>query len=168
MPDSAYSFWDLAPERMSELLSQGVKVNAPDEFGDYLLTEACRRLEVETVRQLLGVGAAVNCQNAERNTPILCAIDVVHHNPVAAAEIVQMLANAGADLEIRGYMDKTPFLKACSRGDLPMVQLLVHLGANVKAVVDDRGILDGLDFADIFQAPAEMQAYVRKLCRSGA
>jgi ankyrin repeat protein len=120
------------------------------------------------VRRLIAAGADVNCQNADRDTPLLCAIDVVHHNPSAAAEIVQMLANAGADLEIRGYMDKTPFLKGCSRGDLPLVKLLVRLGADVKAVVDDGGRLDGSDFAEIFQASSELQAYVHGLCRADA
>ena len=168
MSHGAYGLWDLAPDRVRELLAGGVQVNAPDDYGDYLLTEACRRLEVDTVRQLLAAGAQVNCRDPEGNTPALCAVDVVNHNPTAATKIIQMLSNAGADLEVQGYMNKTAFLKACSRGNLQMVELLVCLGANVKAVVDDGGILDGLDFAEIFHAPAEMQAYVRKLCRSDA
>jgi hypothetical protein len=54
--------------------------------------------------------------------------------------IVEMLVTADADLERRGYMNKTPFLEACSRGNLDLVKLLVRLGADTTAVVDDGGI----------------------------
>jgi ankyrin repeat protein len=78
-----------------------------------------------------------------------------------------MLAANGADLEIRGYMEKTPFLKACSRGCLPMVELLVRLGANIRAVVDDGGPpLGGVEFTEIFDAPKDMKEYVRALYRA--
>jgi len=80
--------------------------------------------------------------------------------------IVEMLVTVDADLERRGYMNKTPFLKACSRGNLDLVKLLVRPGADTAAVVDDGGILGGMDFARIFHAPREMTEYLVGLKRA--
>jgi len=169
MHASSYAdlLWDLPSDKLPAILASGVPVNEPDAHGDYLLTVACQRLRSESVELLLAAGAHPDRKNAEGDTPLLCAIDHVHHDPEAALSIVEMLAAAGADLEIRGYMEKPPFLKACSRNCLPMVKLLVRLGANIHAVVDDGGPpLGGMEFARIFEAPEEMKEYLRGLYRA--
>lgn len=155
--------WDLPTDGLHELLKSGLPANDPDEWGNYLLTVASHRLQVESVQLLLSLGADPNAQNAEGDTPLLCAIDCVEHNPTAAIKIVESLVSAGADLELRGYMDKTPFLKACCRGSLPMVKKLVSLGADPQATVVDGDTVDGLAFADIFHAPEAMKHFIRSL-----
>ena len=51
---------------------------------------------------------------------------ILDHNPAPAYEIVKALIDAGTDIEARGSIDKTPFLKACSSGCLEILQLLVR------------------------------------------
>ena len=155
--------WNLPTSSLREVLAAGLAVNTPDDYGDYLLTVASRRLQVESVQVLLSAGADPNVRNADRDTPLLCAIDCVEHNPTAALAVVESLFRAGANLEERGYMDKTPFLKACSRSSLEMVELLFRLGADPHATVIDGDTLDGLTFAEIFNVPLEQVQFIRSL-----
>jgi uncharacterized protein len=155
--------WDLPAADLRGLLEAGAEVNEPDDLGDYFLTVACHRLQADSVRLLLEFGANPNVRNADRDTPLLCAIDCVEQDPAKAVQIVQQLVDAGADLEARGYMDKTPFLKACSRSSVQMVKKLVELGADHRAVVEDDGVMDGAAFADIFHAPVEIKQFIGTL-----
>jgi ankyrin repeat protein len=147
------------------LLEYGYGVDQTDACGEYMLTMACQRLQLSGVTLLLSRGANTNCKNAEGNTPLLCAIDVSHHNASIALEIVKALLAAGADMEARGYMDKTPFLKACSRGCLDILKLLVISGCDIHAEAkefDGRG-LTGLDLSRMFDTGFEFKDYLRTL-----
>ncbi len=155
--------WDLPAAELRALLEAGADVNEPDDLGDYFLTVASARLQLDSVRLLLEFGANPNVRNSEGDTPLLCAINCVEHSPNRAVQIVQKLVEAGADLEARGYMDKTPYLKACSRSSTEMVKKLVELGADHRAVVEDGGVMDGSAFADIFEAPTELKQFIASL-----
>jgi uncharacterized protein len=161
--------WDMSATELAELLDSGVGVNDPDDFDEYMLSAACARLQTESVRLLLQRGAEPNVRNSENgDTPLLSTIDVVAHNPAAAFEIARMLLDAGADIEKRGYMDKTPFLKACSRGDLNVLKLLVSRGCDVWAVAADTGgPVDGEWLAGVFGAPHEFREYLRLVLQPG-
>jgi len=158
--------WDMSATELAELLDSGVGVNDPDESDDYMLSAACARLQTESVRLLLQRGADPNVRNSEGDTPLLSTINVVAHNPAAALEIARMLLDAGADIEKRGYMDKTPFLKACSRGDLDVLKLLVSRGCDVRAVASDAGgPVDGEWLVGVFGAPHEFREYLQSVLR---
>ena len=147
------------------LLEYGYGVDQTDACGEYMLTMACQRLQSPGVNLLLSLGADTNCKNAEGNTPLLCAIDVSHHNAPIALEIVKALLAAGADIEARGYMDKTPFLKACSRGCVDILKLLVSSGCDIHAEAkefDGHGVT-GPDFSRIFDTGFEFKDYLRGL-----
>lgn len=150
---------DTSPADMVELLASGLDVNAQNSLGDYLITLACQCLCTEIVRLLIDSQANINCQNSNGDTPLICAIDYAHHDPESAYEIARILLDRGADIELRGYMDKTPFLKACSRGCLDILKLLVSRGCNINAICDD-GNLGGREFAEIFEAPLEFRRYL--------
>jgi ankyrin repeat protein len=153
---------------LTELLDSGICVNDPDESNQYMLSTACARLQTDSVRLLLERGANPNVRNSEGDTPLLSTINVVSHNPSAALEIARMLLDAGADIEMRGYMDKTPFLKACSRGDLDILKLLVARGCDVRAVADDApGPVDGEWLAGVFGGPPEFREYLRGIMKPG-
>lgn len=158
----------MSATELEALLDSGVGVNDPDESDEYMLSAACARLQTESVRLLLSRGADANVQNSGGDTPLLTTIDVVGHNPAAALEIARLLLDAGADIEKRGYMDKTPFLKACSRGDLEMLKLLAARGCNVHAVATDAGgAVDGEWLAGVFSAPHDFREYLRGLMKPG-
>ncbi len=153
---------DLPHSEVKVRFGSGFDVNAPDPYGSFLLTSACEQLQPENVRYFISLGANLNCRNLFGDTPLLCAIDIAHHNPAAAYEIAGALISAGADIEARGYMDKTPFLKACSRGCLDILRLLVASGCDINAVVTDLGhSASGIEFANIFDTSPEFKAYLR-------
>ena len=142
------------------------------EFRIYRSVAAHRPPEPATIAYLLCQSTnAVNpidsydsvIYDSDGNTALLCAIDVSQHNPVAAHEIVKALIDAGADIEARGWMDKTPFLKACSRGCLDILQLLVSRGCNIHAEARDVVNTSGPDLASIFNTSQSFQQYVRSL-----
>lgn len=162
--DYMSQLWDMPATELSELLDSGAQVNEPDSYEEYMLSVACARLQTESVRLLLERGADPDIRNSEGDTPLLSTINVVSHNPAAALEIASMLLGAGADIEARGYMDKTPFLKACSRGDVGILKLLVARRCNVRAVATDvGGPVDGEYLASVFHAPYEFRQYLRGL-----
>ncbi|WMO01674.1 hypothetical protein NI379_06120 [Vibrio parahaemolyticus] len=81
-----------------------------------------------------------------------------------ALKVVDLLLKNGANIEHRGYMDKTPFLKACTRGELSMIKLLVESGCDVKAVAEDLGgTTNGLEFARMHGASVEVVNFVHRL-----
>jgi len=166
--DSYDSVLYILPESsVASLLEQGYGVNQADAGGEYLLTAACQRLLLQGVLLLLAAGADPDCREPGGDTPLLCAIDIAHHNPPVAYEIVQALLAAGADIEARGYMDKTPFLKACTRGCLDILKLLVANGCDIQAKARDVGAdYSGLDCAYTFDTGHEFKEYLRGLYRA--
>ena len=155
--------YELPDTGVADLLRLGYGVNQADSCGRFLLTAACSRLQVQNVLLLLSSGANTELRDPDGNTALLCAIDVSQHNLVAAHEIVKALIDAGADIEARGWMDKTPFLKACSRGCLDILQLLVSRGCNIHAEARDVVNTSGPDLASIFNTSHSFQQYVRSL-----
>lgn len=159
--------WDAPYVEIAAALESISDVNAPDPYGNHLLASACERMQVEAVKELIARKADLNCRSPNGDTPLICAIDYAHHNPSAAYQIVKLLLDTGADLEARGYMDKTPFLKACSRGCLDILKLLVAHGCDIYAACTDMGgSEDGRSFADIFDAPREFKEYLNGLYES--
>jgi ankyrin repeat protein len=158
---------DLPHSEVKARFGSGFDINAPDPYGSFLLTSACEQLQFDNVRYFISHGAELNCRSISGDTPLLCAIDFAHHNPASAYEIVSALISAGADIEARGYMDKTPFLKACSRGCMDILRLLVASGCDINAVVTDLGhSASDIEFAGIFDTSPEFKAYLHGLYRA--
>ena len=153
--------YELPDTAVADLLRLGYGVNQADSCGRFLLNVACSRLQLQNVLLLLSSGANTELRDPDGNTALLCAIDVSHHNPVAAYEIVTALINAGADIEARGWMDKTPFLKACTRGCLEILQLLVSRGCDIYAEARDVTNTSGPELASIFNTSESFQKCVR-------
>ena len=97
---------------------------------------------------------------------MLCVIDYSHHNPTIVYDVVKALLAAGADIEIRGCMDKTPFLKACTRGCLDILKLLVSAGSDIHAVTFAPDSVNAIDCATTFDNSSEFKAYVFGLFRT--
>ena len=155
--------YELPDTAVADLLRLGYGVNQADSCGKFLLNVACNRLQLQNVLLLLSSGANTELRDPDGNTALLCAIDVSHHNPVAAYEIVKALIDAGADIEARGWMDKTPFLKACTRACLEILQLLVSRGCDIYAEARDVTNTSGPELASIFNTSESFQKCVRSL-----
>jgi len=93
------------------------------------LFEAVRARDVDTVRELLALGANPNAVLPGDGSPL---IEAARHGQL---ELVQILLAAGADpnLPVRG--DGAPLIQASLSGNLAIVRLLVERGANVEVFV---------------------------------
>nr|XP_054768059.1 uncharacterized protein LOC129275281 [Lytechinus pictus] len=93
------------------------------------LIEAAKAGNLTQVRRIVHGGRTdINCRDSEKKgTPLFWAANGGHD------EIVTLLLNNGADIEIPVKFGMTPLLAAADRKHLTTVQLLLLQGANVNA-----------------------------------
>ena len=107
--------------------------------------DAASRGDVEAVRRLLASGASPNSFDPEVDpespaaweTPILALCNVRRFTDGCAA-CLELLRDAGADLEATDGYGLTPLHYAARRGDTKMVSLLVEAGVDVDATTLDK------------------------------
>ncbi|AWF80518.1 hypothetical protein BTJ40_06685 [Microbulbifer sp. A4B17] len=152
---------ELSPQDLEEYYGPFDDIDRPDSYGDSLLLAACKNRNLAHVKYYLMKGANSDLRNDCGDTPLLEVIDSAEDDEEVAIPIIQTLIDAGANLEVRGYMDKTPFLKACSRNSISVLKLLVESGCNTKAVVSEYGEdLNGLWFANCFGLNNDLKEYI--------
>ena len=138
-----------------------------DSFGDTLLLAACKNKQEDNVKLYLSLGANPDYVNGCGESPLHEIIDTVMENEDASLKIAQILLDAGANIEQRAYMDKTPFLRACGRDSLKMLELLVQNGCNPNATVTEYDATIGAKFfADTFNLKPELKAFIKHACNS--
>lgn len=112
------------------------------------LMQAAERADFKTVQALLRQELDVNAQDKDGGTALLSAISAlpgyrktiekdeevfVKIAPSSAAKrTVQILLRAGADPNLIHEEYGTPFMSACSEGDVEIVQQLLKAGAQVN------------------------------------
>lgn len=149
---------------LDELMRKGFDPSKPDKYGIYVLGPVCKALNVKLAGQLVQAGADVNALSEDGFTPLISTIENSHLNPAEALELMTLLLDAGADIEQRGDWDKTPFLKSCTRGIIPVTQLLVDRGCDVHATSKELGgDMGAREFADMRSNSLEFKRYVEEL-----
>jgi uncharacterized protein len=139
--------WDGELEIATYLMDQGADVNAVDESGSTPMFEAVKRNRPEFVQLLIDRGAKVNVKDTRQFTPLTMAA------AAAAEEISRILVKAGADVKAETY-GLTPLMFAVASRKIPMVKLLVELGAPVDQVSSMSG--QTALFSAIYAGNAEM------------
>ena len=120
-------------EVVKVLIRAGAKVCVPDNNGDTCLALAAGGGHTETVRTLLCMPEVDVNHSCDRDyTALLCAVVKKH------SVVVQVLIDAGADIEVKDIRRRSPLHTACEKGELTIVKMLVEAGADVR-VVDDKG-----------------------------
>ncbi|WP_193166212.1 ankyrin repeat domain-containing protein [Microbulbifer hainanensis] len=158
---------ELTPSEIEACYGPFDNIDEVDSFGDTLLLASCKNKQIDYVRHYLKLGADVNYVNECGDSPIHVLIDTVHHDESKSVEIVKVLLDSNADIELRAYMDKTPFLRACCRQSLKMLQLLVSAGCNTSAVVEDGDkSLNGVWFSECFHLPKNLRQYIEQVVNS--
>lgn len=118
------------------LIEQGANVNAISAYGHTVLTEAMtnRNLTVETVRLLIQHGADVDQPNGNGYTPLVCILGNRYMAP-DTVKIVQLLVEAGADVNACGDRHSAALLRALWRLDV-LPESIVEYLAEHGAVID--------------------------------
>jgi len=163
----SFDFRDMSNSDIIEICDELENIDSIDDSGDTLLLWACKEFNEELVTYALSRGANTNYLNDCGETPIQEIVNVAEDKEELALSILKKLIAAGADLELRAYMDKTAFLKACSRNSIKVIELLVKNGADVRATVEEYGkLLDGDFYAGIFSETSEIKNYIKRLVNS--
>lgn len=96
--------------------------------------QALRDNDVETARRMLAAGADVNAplsaEDEYYNYPIFHAIEDIH------LEMLQLLIEAGADVNVRDKGNSTPLME-CNLACAEVVRMLLEAGAEVNPVRDE-------------------------------
>ena len=106
------------------LVEAGAEVRATDEDGDTCLIRAACSGHIEIVRYLVGLlQVEVNHQNDEGFTAL--------HYPVEHTDVMQVLIDAGADIDTKNNDGRSPLQWACLTGELEVVKMFIRAGAGV-------------------------------------
>ncbi len=114
-------------EAAQEMLDSGIDPGVIDvESGNGLLAYAAANGHNEFIVFLIDNGLDVNHRNFNGITPLMLAVSAGNH------EGIEILARAGADLDLRNYSPGfTAYMLADSNGDPVAMKLLQELGASV-------------------------------------
>lgn len=119
------------------LIDQGANPNTVSKrFSGTALGSAVMFGKVHAVRALIARGANPNIGEQGGSMPLhQCATQILASRIKSGVmvEIATLLLDAGADIEARDSIEKTPLMYAAQSGDAAMVLLLLERGANVRA-----------------------------------
>ena len=114
------------------LVRGGAGVRDTNDKGRTCLHVAARCGHTETVRYLVGLPEVeLNHQDSEdKDTALHLAVCAVQ------TDVVQVLIDAGADIDTQNDYGCSPLHTACESGELYIVKMLVRAGAEVRATND--------------------------------
>ncbi len=129
-------------QRVESLIDSGVNVNTlidnqlvsplPHNYSTTALTMAVETtFDPKMVQLLIEKGANVNVKDSLGNTPLLQSQHLEFHSE--NLEIIELLIENGADLDILGSGSKTILHKVIRNGNLKTAELLLNSGANIEA-----------------------------------
>ena len=110
------------------LVEAGTRVRATDDEGWTCLHLAARFGHTETVRYLVGLpDDDLDFRDSDNHTALHLAVRE------KLTDVVQLLIDAGADIETENKDGWSPLHSACEAGELDVVKMLVEAGAGVRA-----------------------------------
>jgi ankyrin repeat protein len=113
------------------LIDAGADVMVESTPGFTPIISAVWLGHLDAVRSLLARGASANRSGENESGPLVTAIAVAQS--ACPASLVEILCDAGANLEERNSDDSTPLLSAAYRGYTATCVTLATLGANLEA-----------------------------------
>ena len=118
---------------LKTLVKAGADVSVTDNEGVTCLMLASYMGHTETVRYLVGL-KEVDLKDVDSTGCSALRHAVVRNHP----DVVEVLVDAGADIETRGSYGRSPLLAASQCGNLRVVKVLVKAGVDV-CVTDNEG-----------------------------
>ncbi len=114
-------------ERVSRLLTAGIKLEEVDENGGTILHWSAGRNENDLVQAILEKGIDVNTKDKRGMTALhMAALSISDNN-----DMVKILVKAGADVTATDRNGFTPLHCAAYEGHFNIIVALIEAGANV-------------------------------------
>lgn len=119
---------------VKQLLRQGINANARDDCQVSALTYAVDIMRPDIVEELIAAGADVNAiDNFHHYPPLLWALDPSDEDDRKKGyEIVRLLVEAGADVNLKGQSDQTALIRIVLAGNEEMTAWLLAHGAKIN------------------------------------
>lgn len=133
------------------LIDSGWDVNVQNDQEETPLTVACRSGQVEIVQTLIAAGGNIHKPGWQEMPPIVTVFFATQVNPASSelglveiepdlsetvTQIVQALIAAGANLDDRDVMGKTPLMLAIEQRNFEAATQLLQAGADVNAIME--------------------------------
>jgi ankyrin repeat protein len=118
--------WAKSPAMVRALLAEGARVDARDEYGRTAAAHAAARGDLDSLRLLVGRGAAVDTPPGSVCGPLCEAI----WQPKNRNDVVRELVRAGASIDGMDCWGRTALFTAGAVGDPDVVRLVLSLGGN--------------------------------------
>ncbi|MBX7221960.1 MAG: ankyrin repeat domain-containing protein [Blastocatellia bacterium] len=149
-PGNGYTplYWAVEPgnlKLMKVLLEAGAKVDQPTTTtGMTPLMLAVWLGEIDIVKLLLAAGANVNQKDHAHQTPLFHAITT--HNPEVRTQLIKLLVQARARIQVTSRDGSTPLHVAMSFGSPEDVQILLKAGArvNIQDTYGNTPLMEGM------------------------
>lgn len=103
-----------------------------EEQGWTPLLEACSKEDYQNVSDLLQNGTDVNVANKFGYTPLERAVRYAYKNEEAAAKIVLLLLDSGANINAQNISGETALMKAATYNYGEIARILIKHGADVN------------------------------------
>ena len=155
-----------ATDMVRVLIDAGADIDAKRKYGRSPFQTACASGELDVVKMLVRAGAGVRATSNHGWTCLMLAaccgrtetvrylvslpeVELNHQETIRnfsalhlavekkAADVVQVLIDAGADIETRSNYGCSPLHTACASGALDIVKMLVRAGAGVRATTNN-------------------------------
>lgn len=117
-------------------------INNIDGYGNTPLHMAIADGKLDSVQQLIRLGADVNAIDLHGHTPLLTAV------LLDWPEVIPLLVDAGADLEYSDFTT-TSLNLACSLGLPRVVKTLLELGANFNGYGKNQPLLNAVKIGSV-------------------
>ena len=115
-------------EKVQLFVENGASVNQRIKHGNTPLIEAAEAKNTKTVRYLLQQGANVHRHDEFGNTALHRAVE----GTPCPSELLELLLDYGADINVENKDEINPLMMACSSGNRVNALLLANSGANFQ------------------------------------
>ena len=120
---------DCTKEVIEEIINYGADVNAVNKDNETALMEACNKGKIDVINGLLDARANPNIADANGCT-------CLHHaaGGDCSKDVLQIIINHGTDVNATTKGKETALMKACKKGNINVVNVLLNAGADTSIV----------------------------------